>query len=93
VVILGIISAAAAAVPVVAWVVKTKQEREHEEKLGKTHGKVAAEQTRQAELAAQIAAQEAETMMTVAAYGAAAFVIVGALSLAVYTKGRKEQRG
>ena len=92
-IVLGILGAAAAAAPAIAGAIKTKKEREHEAKLGKTHGKVVAEQTRQAELAAQIAAQEAETMMTVAAYGAAAFVIVGALSLAVYTKGRKEQRG
>lgn len=84
--VVGLIGLAAAAVPVVAGVVKTKKEKEHEEKLGKTQRKILEEQGKQMALAAQIAASEQEAMITAVTYGAAALMIAGVLSLAVYKK-------
>lgn len=76
----------------IAGAVKTKKEKEHEKKLGKTQAKIAAEQTEQARIMAEIAAKEQEAMVTTAAYAAGGLVVVGTLMLAVKTQARKRGR-
>jgi hypothetical protein len=76
----------------IAGAVKTKKEKEHEKKLGKTQAKIAAEQTEQARIMAEIAAKEQEAMVTTAAYAAGGLVVVGTLLLAAKTQARKRGR-